>query len=166
MATFVREKSLHQIMQLINPDYPWKKIKSQKCVLWPFTKVRDPSNSFKMHQKLSFWSLLPFVIMYSSKNLIWCLTCLIFLKSSWWPVWTFSAQTHLNFQLNLLKIKIRKEHKKIFCGPSKIFENISWPINTCLKYFMTHGKTLQPLSYILNVWSLISIQNCHVRSQC
>ena len=25
MATFVREESLNQIMQLINPDYPWKK---------------------------------------------------------------------------------------------------------------------------------------------
>ena len=43
-----------------------------------------------------------------------------------------------------LKNKITKiEHKKIFCGPSKILKNISWPINMCLKYFMTPTKTLQ-----------------------
>ena len=42
-----------------------------------------------------------------------------------------------------LKNKIMKiEHKKIFCGPSKIFKNISWPINICLKYFMTPTKSL------------------------
>ena len=42
-----------------------------------------------------------------------------------------------------LKNKITKiEHKKIFCGSSKILKNISWPINICLKYFMTPTKTL------------------------
>ena len=36
-----------------------------------------------------------------------------------------------------LKSKITKgEHKEIFCGPSKIFKNISWPINICLRFFM------------------------------
>ena len=44
-----------------------------------------------------------------------------------------------------LKNKITKlEHKKMFCGPSKILKNISWPINICLKYFMTSTKTLCP----------------------
>ena len=48
-----------------------------------------------------------------------------------------------------LKNKIMKiEHKKIFCGPSKISKNISWPINICLKYFMVPTKTLR--SPILN----------------
>ena len=57
--------------------------------------------------------------------------------------------------MNLLKVKIRKEHKNIFCGPSKIFKNISWLINICLKYFMTPVKTLHhPPSRILNVRSL------------
>ena len=43
-----------------------------------------------------------------------------------------------------LKNKIMKiEHKEIFCGPSKILKSISWPINTCLKYFMAPTKTLQ-----------------------
>ena len=56
--------------------------------------------------------------------------------------------------LNLKDIIIKIEHKKIFCGPSKILKNISWPINICLKYFMTLTKTLQPPSYILNVRSL------------
>ena len=59
-----------------------------------------------------------------------------------------------------VKNKITKiEQKKLFCGPSKTLRNISWPINICLKYFMTPSppqkkKTLQPPSYILNVRSL------------
>ena len=55
-----------------------------------------------------------------------------------------------------LKNKIMKiEDTKIFRGPSKILKNISWPINTCLKYFATPTKTLRPPpSYILNVRSL------------
>ena len=60
------------------------------------------------------------------------------------------------------KKKNRKEaRKKTFCGPSKIFKNISWPINISLKYFMAAAKTLRPLppsfhpSYIFNVRSLI-----------
>ena len=54
-----------------------------------------------------------------------------------------------------LKNKIMKiELRKIFCGPSKILKNISWPINICLKYFMAPTKTLRPPSYILNVQSL------------
>ena len=49
------------------------------------------------------------------------------------------------YPLNL-KNKITKiEHKKIFCGPSKILKNLSWPINICLKYLMTSAKSLRPL---------------------
>ena len=44
-----------------------------------------------------------------------------------------------------LKNKITKiEHKNIFCGPSKILKNISWPIHICLKYFMIPTKALRP----------------------
>ena len=44
-----------------------------------------------------------------------------------------------------LKNEIMKiEHKKMFRGPSEILKNISWPINICLKYFMTPTKTLHP----------------------
>ena len=48
-----------------------------------------------------------------------------------------------------LKNKIMEiEHTKIFRGPSKIFKNISWPINICLKYFIAPTKTLRrPLLY-------------------
>ena len=59
-----------------------------------------------------------------------------------------------------LKNKIMKiEHKKIFCGPSKLLKNISWPINIRLKYFMAPTKSLSPPpapspSYILNLQSL------------
>ena len=57
---------------------------------------------------------------------------------------------HFNLKNKIMKI----EHKKIFRGPSKIWKNISWPINICLKYFMASTKTLRPPSYILNVRSL------------
>ena len=55
-----------------------------------------------------------------------------------------------------LENEIRKiEHEKIFCGPSKNLENISWPINIRLKCFMISKKTLHsPLSYVLNEWSV------------
>ena len=44
-----------------------------------------------------------------------------------------------------LKNKIMKiEYRKIFHGPSKVLKNISWPINKCLKYFMTPTKPLGP----------------------
>ena len=44
-----------------------------------------------------------------------------------------------------LKNEISKiEHKKIFFGPSKLLKNILWPINICLKYFITSTKTLCP----------------------
>ena len=51
-----------------------------------------------------------------------------------------------------LKNKIMTiEHKKIFCDPSKALKNVSWPINICLKYFMTLTKALWPPSFTLNV---------------
>ena len=49
------------------------------------------------------------------------------------------------------------EHKRIFCGLSKILKYISWPIHTCLTYFMTPQKPSSPPSYILNVWFLTSM---------
>ena len=46
----------------------------------------------------------------------------------------------------ILQIKITKgEHKNIFCGPSKIFKNISWRTDICLKFFMAPTKTLRSL---------------------
>ena len=56
-----------------------------------------------------------------------------------------------HFNLKKKNKTTKMEHKKIFCEPSKILKNISWPINICLKYFMTPTKTLRSLSYILNV---------------
>ena len=46
--------------------------------------------------------------------------------------------------MNLLKVKTRKEHKNIFCDPSKLFKNISWFINICPKYFMILQKPSAP----------------------
>ena len=54
--------------------------------------------------------------------------------------------------LNLLKGKSRKENQKILYGPSKIFKNVSWPINICLKHFMIIVKTLRllpPPTYLM-----------------
>ena len=54
-----------------------------------------------------------------------------------------------------LKDKITEiEIKKIFCGPSKILKNVSWHINTCLKYCMTPKKLSGSPFYIFNVRSL------------
>ena len=54
---------------------------------------------------------------------------------------------HFNLKNKIMKI----EHKKMSHDPSKMLKNISWPINICLKYFMTPTKTLHlhPPSYIL-----------------
>ena len=57
-----------------------------------------------------------------------------------------------------LKNKLKSiEHRKIFCGPSKILKNISSLINICLRYFINPTKTLPPFppSCIINVRSLI-----------
>ena len=56
-----------------------------------------------------------------------------------------SSDIFCSNRLNLKNKIMKIEHKKIFCGPSKILKNISWPINTCLKYFMTPAKPLRPL---------------------
>ena len=49
------------------------------------------------------------------------------------------CSTRLNLKNKVTKI----EHKKMFCGPSKILKNIPWPINICLKYLMAPSKTLR-----------------------
>ena len=50
-----------------------------------------------------------------------------------------------------LKNKITKiEHKKIFCGPSKILKNISWPVNIYQRYFMTPSKTLRKKGHLIS----------------
>ena len=67
---------------------------------------------------------------------------------------TASLDTLYSNPLNLRNKITKIEHKKIFCGPSKILKNISWIINLCLKYFMNPTKTLWPPSYILNIQSL------------
>ena len=40
-------------------------------------------------------------------------------------------------------LNVNNKIVKIFCGPSKILKNISWPINVCLKSFMTPTKPLR-----------------------
>ena len=58
---------------------------------------------------------------------------------------SFNMSNPLKFSNELnKKKKIRKEHENIFCGLSQLLKNISWSINTCLKYFMTSATALQP----------------------
>ena len=59
-------------------------------------------------------------------------------------------------QFNLKNEIMKIEHKKTFCGPSKILKIISWSINICLKYFMNPTKPSDPPSYILNIRTLTS----------
>ena len=87
----------------------------------------------------------------SSKDWICCLHILFWLSPIDSQFW------HLPLKPKI--VKIRKEHKNIFCGPSKIFRNISWPINIWLKYFMTPAKTLRLPFYIPNVRSLNAIKS-------
>ena len=74
----------------------------------------------------------------------------------------------LNFKNKIAKI----QHRKIFCGPSKILKNILLPIDICLKYFMTPTETLRspspspptylmygPLYYLLNK-HLLALRLC------
>ena len=112
---------------------------------FPYCNEGDHSNRFKTHEKLFFWIF---------NNIChipeWIL--LIFKNSLFFKI-------HLRARLNILcsdphnflkevTKKIRKVHKNIFCGPTKILKNISWPINICLKYFMASAKTLRsPLLY-------------------
>ena len=51
-----------------------------------------------------------------------------------------SCSNPLNVENKITKI----EHKKIFWDSSKRLENISWPINMCLKYFTTFLKLFAP----------------------
>ena len=62
-----------------------------------------------------------------------------------------------------MKKKRKEAHKNIFCGPSKIFKNFSWPINICLKIFMAPAKILCPLLLYLNLRSLSSLDT-HFKS--
>ena len=79
-SVFSERNSFITIMQLINPNY---------CILENLGSNRLTllkTNCFKGVSFLDFYYHLP----YSWVNLI-CLT-IIFLKSPWWPVWTFHAQ--------------------------------------------------------------------------
>ena len=133
-------------------DY-WRIFVSKLCQLLR-TKTLT-SGSERIKQFFYFYHCLPYICW---GDVIY-LTCLVFLKSPWWLVWTLCAPTSLNLKNEIAKI----EHKKISCGPSKILKNISWPINIWLKYFMTPTKTLRPPSYILNVRSLTKTLSFSIR---
>ena len=62
--------------------------------------------------------------------------------------------TDTTFQNKLLKKIMKKPRNKSFGSPSKIFKNVSWPINVCLKYFMDPKNTHLNPSFILSILAL------------
>ena len=116
-------------------DKDYRRKFDRKLYLVSIAKNKDTSIRIKMHQT-SFFIFT--TICWVDVVYLTCLVCLF---------GYFVFQPPLNLKNKITKI----EHKKIFCGPSKILKNISWPINICLKYFMTPTKALRPPSYILNV---------------
>ena len=108
----------------------------------------DPRNRIKTHPKKNFFFFFDFYYYFSHTrvNFTFCLTCLILV---WIP---FKSRRPL-YVLKEITKKIRtKEHKEIFCSTSKIFKNISWPINICIKFFMAPVKFLRPLPTYLMYW--------------
>ena len=109
---------------------------SQKLYLVSIPKDKNPSIRIKMHH--TFFSFLPlFALDLLSGYDVFNMSCLseISLMASL-DILFFN---HFNLKNKIMKI----EHKKIFCGPSKVLKNISWPMNICLKYFMVPTKTLR-----------------------
>ena len=139
-------------MHPISPSYGWengvKQIKiteknlSQSCVLCQLLRSKTLASGSACIKHFSFfYHYLPYVC---RVNVIYLTRLVLMARLDIW------CSNSLYLKNQITKI----EQKQIFCGPSKIFKNGSWPINICLKYFMTPTKTLCPPSYILNVQCL------------
>ena len=103
MTTIVRETNYFiTIMQLINPNYPWKNSQTDvyskncgKCVpstllLSAQTLILTMGSKCCKNVKMSFLDFY-YHSSYTLMDLI-CLTNLIFLKFPWWSIWTFCAR--------------------------------------------------------------------------
>ena len=134
-------------MPPIIPNYNWengvKKIKITdkknvtKLYLVSIAKDKDPSIRIKMQQ--TFFFIFPTISHISAE---WCdLFNMFFLNVLNGLMASFDILC--SNTLNLKNKNTKIEHKKIFCDPSKTLENISWPVNICLKYFVTSTKTLR-----------------------
>ena len=134
IATVVMEtNSFIRIMQPISLNYPWqngvKQIQSaeqklsQSYILCSIPKDKYLSSRVTMHRKIFFY-YFSLHFSYTCWVDVIYLTCLTIPKSP---------------------LKINKgEHKKIFCCPSKVFKNTSWPIDIYLEFFMAPAKTFRP----------------------
>ena len=121
-----------KIIQLINPNYPWKNwVKQmtssqenllQRYILCPHCNEVDRSNRVKTHQK----NIFIFLFFYDQFHI------------------TFCTQTPITLKKKLLKKIMTEAHNKIFGDPSKIFKNISWSVNVFLKYFMAPANPSAP----------------------
>ena len=115
-------------------DY-WRKF-VRKLNLVSIAKNKDPSISVKIHQ--TFYNAICLISAeWMSGFDLFNMSCLssIFLMD----IFDVLYYNSLNLKNRITKI----EHKKIFCGPSKILKNIYWPINVFLKYSRTPTKTLR-----------------------
>ena len=155
IAAVIRETNFFiKIMQPISQTFPEKmesnrqRVPKKNChkvvSCWAqdktIAKDKDPSSRVKMHQFFFFWGGVYHHFMYTCWVDVISLTCLTFKIS-------LIASLDILFSDSfILQIKITKgEHKNIFCGPSKIFKNISWRTDICLKFFMAPTKTLRSL---------------------
>ena len=142
--------SFIEIMQSISPNCNWengvkqirllKKICHKGCILFQLLRTKTLASGSKCIRHFFIFATI----------------CIISAEWMWW-ISLMASLGILCFHPFNLKNKIMKiEHKKIFCGPSKILKNISWSITICIKYFVAPTKTLNtpPPFYILNVMSL------------
>ena len=143
IAAVVKENySFIKIMQPINPNYTWENGVTQIKIAeenLSVTKGKDPSIRVKMHQTFfcfynSFWYICWVGVIHLT-----CLVFFVFFKSPWCSSLNNLCSNTLNLKNKIAKIG----HKKIFCGISKSLKNFSWPINLCLKSFLTPTKTLR-----------------------
>ena len=131
-------------MQPISPNYNWengvKQIKiteenlSQNYILCQLLRTKTLALGSKCIKH--FILFLPLFALYLLSG---CeLFNMSFLNILDGQFWYFVLQSP-EFKNKITKI----EHWKIFCGPSRILKNISWPINISLKYFLSPTKFVQ-----------------------
>ena len=106
--------SFFKIMQPISPNYNWENgVKQLKII------------EKNLSQSCNLCQLLRTKILSSASK---CIKHFFFYFYSYFPYLASLCTNPFHLENKITKI----EHKKIFCDPSKILKNISWPINICL----------------------------------
>ena len=133
-----------KIMHPVTPNYNsqtdkdfWRNFVA-KLYLMSIAKGKDPSIRSKCIKH--FLLFLPLSVLYLLKGRdLFDMSCLS--ENSLMTSLDILSSKPLNLKNETTKI----EHKKVFCVPSKLFQNISGPIKICSKYFMTPTKSSGPI---------------------